>query len=297
MNAHTRFASATIGFGAPDTIDPHCFEVQIPRGKTGDVRIVEHYGVAAGAFGRPDIERCVMPRAAWNAIADDLKRAFNERLKEKHLAVGAWKAGATRVERLLGQEMVVLAWAVEAASAAVISTGVRNWLAMRPEERWWLYAVTAASTGEPKHSEVGWRKALRFALTENPVREALERSEPVAETAPVAAAQGKKKPAKAKPIENPLFPGFEEEASPFLMDAPKLNGVHEGPYAASPLTEERPVADRAGDTRAKDLGGSTKGTKGRSKPNANGAGVLLEGKKAPRARQGVRSRRAAASDR
>lgn len=298
MNAHTRFASATIGFGTPDTIDPHCFEVRIPRGKTGEVRIVEHYGVAAGAFGRTEIERCVMPRAAWTAIADDLKRTFNERLKEKHLAVGVWKAGATRVERLLGQEMLVLAWGVEAASAALIPTAVRNWLAMRPEERWWLYAVTAASTGEPKHSEIGWRKALRFALTENPVREALERSEPAEEAPATAPTRGKGK-AKKKPREilTPLFPGFEEEASPFLIDAPRLNGAHEETHAATLLVEERPVADRAGDPGAKGVGGSAKGKKGRSGPNPHSAGVVLEGKKTPRTRQGVRARRAAAGDR
>src|SRR5439155_19529518 len=39
-----------------------------------------------------------------------------------------------------------------------------------PEERWWLYTMTAAATGD--HSmgrNRGWRKAVRFALTENPV--------------------------------------------------------------------------------------------------------------------------------
>lgn len=296
MNAHTRFASATVGFGTPDTIDPHCFEVRIPRGKTGEVRIVEHYGVAAGAFGRPEIERCVMPRAAWAAIADDLKRAFNERLKEKHLAVGVWKAGATRVERLLGQEMLVLAWGVEAVSAALIPTAVRNWLAMRPEERWWLYAITAASTGEPKHSEIGWRKALRFALTENPVREALERSEPAEEAPATAPVRGKGKSKKPREIVTPLFPGFEEEASPFLIDAPRLNGAHEETHAATLFVEERAVADRAGDPGAKDLNGSGKRARRKAVPNPDASGRVLEGTKAPRAKQGVRTRRAVARD-
>ncbi len=294
---HARITGSTVGFGAPDAIDPHCFEVHIPRGKTGNVRVVEHYGVAAGALGCPEAERCLMPRAAWAAIADDLKRAFNERLKEKHLAVGAWKTGSTKVERLLGQELLVLAWAVEAAEPALIPAAVRNWLALRPEERWWLYAVTVASTGEPKHAGIGWRKALRFALTENPMREALTRSEPlekaVSEVPPVT--RGKKKSAKATETLLPLFSGFMEKAVPSLIDEPTLNGVHEGLHASSLVFEECPIADRARDPGAKNLGGSAKGKKSRSKPNVDSTGILLEGKKTPRARQGVRTRRTAAS--
>ncbi|PIP40031.1 MAG: hypothetical protein COX19_06575, partial [Desulfobacterales bacterium CG23_combo_of_CG06-09_8_20_14_all_51_8] len=39
-----------------------------------------------------------------------------------------------------------------------------------PEERWWLYTQTAAATGHGVQDRgKGWRKAVRFALTENPV--------------------------------------------------------------------------------------------------------------------------------
>ena len=165
MNAQERFPPLdTIGFGAPGGIDPHCFEVIVPPGNAGEISIVEHFGVAAGVFGRPAAARCVLSRKAWVAIRDDVKRHFNERLKDKGLSAGAWKSGVTKVERLLGQELLVLAWGVEAAEVKLTPVGVRNWLALRPEERWWLYAVTASSTGEAKHREVGWRKALRFAL-------------------------------------------------------------------------------------------------------------------------------------
>jgi hypothetical protein len=49
---------------------------------------------------------------------------------------------------------------------------VENWLGLKPEERWWLYTMTNAATGHAlRGRNRGWRKALRFALTENPVPE------------------------------------------------------------------------------------------------------------------------------
>ena len=49
-----------------------------------------------------------------------------------------------------------------------------NWLGLAPEERWWLYTMTNAATGHAiKDRNRGWRKAVRFALTENPVMESV----------------------------------------------------------------------------------------------------------------------------
>ncbi|MBU4351446.1 DUF3780 domain-containing protein, partial [Patescibacteria group bacterium] len=61
-------------------------------------------------------------------------------------------------------------WAIEECDPVLISTAVRNWLGLAPEERWWLYTMTNASTGHALNDRnKGWRKAIRFALTENPV--------------------------------------------------------------------------------------------------------------------------------
>ena len=47
---------------------------------------------------------------------------------------------------------------------------MHNWLGLVPEERWWLYTMTNAATGHAVNGRnKGWRKAVRFALTENPV--------------------------------------------------------------------------------------------------------------------------------
>ena len=45
-----------------------------------------------------------------------------------------------------------------------IPVAVRNWLALRPEERWWLFGMTAISTGGMTDGDKGWRMALRHAL-------------------------------------------------------------------------------------------------------------------------------------
>lgn len=160
----------TVGFGCPDTVDPHHMVVTVPRGRDEPVRIVEHFGLRAGHAGTPDlIERVELERAKWTAIADPVRRVFNERLKEKGIAPGRWSVGENKLERLLGKELCVLAWAVEDAALELVPAAVTNWSGLKPEERWWLFTMTAAASGGIDDGEIGWRKALRFALTENPV--------------------------------------------------------------------------------------------------------------------------------
>jgi hypothetical protein len=144
--------------------------VTVPRGRNEPVRIVEQFGLRAGHAGMPDsLERVELERAKWTAIADPMRRVFNERLKEKGIASGRWGVGENKVERLLGKELCVLAWAVEDAHRDLIPVAVTNWSGLKPEERWWLFTMTAAASGGVDDSDLGWRKALRFALTENPV--------------------------------------------------------------------------------------------------------------------------------
>ena len=93
-----------------------------------------------------------------------MQRDFNARLKEHNLRVSAWKVGENPVDRLLGKELCVLAWAVEGMNMGNIPVAVRNWLALRPEERWWLFGMTAMTTGGISDGNRGWRLALRHAL-------------------------------------------------------------------------------------------------------------------------------------
>ena len=53
---------------------------------------------------------------------------------------------------------------------ALIPIALANWSGLAPEERWWLYTKTAGATGHASEGRNrGWRKAVRYALTENPV--------------------------------------------------------------------------------------------------------------------------------
>lgn len=154
----------TIGFGVPATTDPHHFLVDIPKTSNGPVRIVESLGLQAQNQEIGIIERVILERARWTAIRNEVQRAFNARLKENNLRVSTWKVGDNAVDRLLGKELCVLAWAVEHMNPANIPVAIRNWLALRPEERWWLFGMTAMSTGGLNDGNKGWRLALRHAL-------------------------------------------------------------------------------------------------------------------------------------
>ncbi|RKT38027.1 anti-phage-associated DUF3780 domain-containing protein [Thiocapsa rosea] len=158
------YAHPTRGFGVPATSDPHHFVVAIPRGNTAPILIREHLGMGSESAREQVIDRVLLERARWSAIRAEVQRAFNARLAEHNLAGGTWKVGETPVDRLLGKELCILAWAVERLDPEKIRVAVRNWLALRPEERWWLFGMTAVATGGPQDAEKGWRVALRFAL-------------------------------------------------------------------------------------------------------------------------------------
>lgn len=154
----------TLGFGVPATSDPHHFKVVIPKSSTGKVQISEHLGLQAASNDSAVIDRVLLDRPRWTAIRAEVQRAFNARLAAHCLKPGAWKVGDNPVDRLLGKELCVLAWAVEQMDTVKIPVAVRNWLALRPEERWWLFGMTAMATGGVIDAGKGWRAALQHAL-------------------------------------------------------------------------------------------------------------------------------------
>ena len=168
--------ASTVGFGFQPHESQHHFLVLIPRATTQPVQISEHYsfdrdGSSDPHFGtNPDGQiRVLLPRSKWDAIADEVRAQFNLRLRKQLEPSGAWRVGRTLVRRDLGKELTLLAWALEDADPALAKNGVANWSGLEPEERWWLYSQAAASTGFARDNNKGWRKAVRFALTENPV--------------------------------------------------------------------------------------------------------------------------------
>ncbi len=167
------------GFGFIPAESQHHFLVTIPSSKKGDVFISERMTWEENdvrrelslKLGREDHKlRVILPYSKWNEIADVARAEFNQRLRKKGIKTGQWKAGDNPIERLFGKELVLLAWAIEDAAPNLISVGIRNWLGLAPEERWWLFTMTNAATGHAiAGRNTGWRKAVRYALTENPV--------------------------------------------------------------------------------------------------------------------------------
>ncbi len=157
----------TVDFGAPEKYGAHPFRVEIPASRNETVRIIEDYGYRGLEGGIPrDEERVVLSRAVWSPIADIARREFNDRLKAAKLPTSRWHSGTNLVDRLLGKELCVLAWAAETANAEQLPVVCSKWAALRPEERWWLFAMTVAEAGLPEDTQRGWRRALFHALSD-----------------------------------------------------------------------------------------------------------------------------------
>jgi hypothetical protein len=157
----------TVDFGASDEYGAHIFRVEIPAVRTGQVIIVEDYGYRGLEGGIPkDEDRVFLKREVWSAIADTARREFNERLKAAKILTGRWHTGTNKVDRLLGKELCVLAWAAETALPEQFPIICSKWGALRPEERWWLFSMTVAEAGLPEDAQRGWRRALFFALSD-----------------------------------------------------------------------------------------------------------------------------------
>lgn len=167
------------GFGFVPAETGHHFLVTIPNSKKEHVYISEHFfwddseerRKLSFALGNEDDKmKVVLLRPKWDVIAEDVQTEFNRRLKQQELKAARWKIGQNPIQRLLGKELVLLAWAIEEADPALIPNAIKNWLGLAPEERWWLFTMTNAATGHALTGRAkGWRKAVRYALTENPV--------------------------------------------------------------------------------------------------------------------------------
>ena len=182
----SRSASAptrrVIGLGFLPDEARHGFLVDMPRGTAADaiICITEHRGNDldslgartgdAPAPGDPSL-RVVIDRTRWQALAPAFWEEANRRLRANGLPVAKFQKSATKpvpVHSSLGKELCILCWAVEESPPNDIPNALRNWEALAPEERWWLYTMTVATTGQAMQRGIGWRKALRAALADNP---------------------------------------------------------------------------------------------------------------------------------
>lgn len=163
----------TYGFGVNPKLSTNHFYVIVSPTNNEKVQVYERFGWTDGEeqkLEKADILRIELSKHKWSKISADLAAEFNVRLKKEKIKTGRFVIGGTPVEKLFGKEMMVLLWAIEDSDPSVIPTAIRNWKGLMPEERWWLYTMTNASTGYIKDKK-GWRIALRYALCENPIEE------------------------------------------------------------------------------------------------------------------------------
>jgi hypothetical protein len=160
----------------------HGFLIDIPKGSAADamICITEHRGDDLDALGARTVSppspnnpalRVIIDRARWLALAPAFWDEANRRLRANGLPIAKFQKTFARpvpVHPSLGKELCVLCWAVENASLDDIPNALKNWEALAPEERWWLYTMTVATTGQALQKGIGWRKALRAALADNP---------------------------------------------------------------------------------------------------------------------------------
>lgn len=165
-----------LGFGFKPDESCHHILVCIPEKKDGNVIIYERFNwqdenvkQIVNVYGE-DKAKAEISKHKWKLLENALQTELNNRLKKQKISAGRFVNGQTPVERLLGKELLVLVWAVEDSDPSNIPIAIRNWLGLAPEERWWLYTMTNAATGNLDDRR-GWRKALRYALCENPIDE------------------------------------------------------------------------------------------------------------------------------
>jgi hypothetical protein len=106
----------------------------------------------------------------WYSISSQVSDHFNDRLQAESKNKGNWRKNQTPLQVLLGKELTLLLWGIEDLDPGQIYMALKNWLGLRPEERWWLFTMTNAATGGVDDRR-GWRKAIKYALAENPINE------------------------------------------------------------------------------------------------------------------------------
>jgi hypothetical protein len=171
-----------IGLGFLPEEARHGFLIDIPKGSsvTDSVCITEHRGNYINHLGARAEEtlspndpslRVFIDRTRWLALAPAFWDEANRRLRANGLPAAKFVKNPAKpvpVHPSLGKELCILCWAVEEASTDDIPNALHNWESLAPEERWWLYTMTVATTGQAMQKGIGWRKALRAAIADNP---------------------------------------------------------------------------------------------------------------------------------
>lgn len=163
-----------LGFGFIPEETQHHFLIRIPRSKNKDIVVYERFHWDDTEPETSDLNektiKTIIAVEKWNAVKMVIEKEFNRRLAINNTIIGKFKIGDIPLDRLFGKELVLLLWAIEDSDPGLIPIAIKNWLGLSAEERWWLFTMANASTGHYANKR-GWRIAIRYALTDNPVDE------------------------------------------------------------------------------------------------------------------------------
>ena len=180
--AFSTSARKVVGLGFLPEEARYGFLIDIPKGARASdiICITEHRGDDLNHLGDRTVDapslgdaslRVIIDRTRWLALAPAFWEEANRRLRANGLPTWKFRKNPAKpvpVHPSLGKELCILSWAVEEAPPDDIPNALRNWEALAPEERWWLYTMTVATTGQAMQKGIGWRKALRAALADHP---------------------------------------------------------------------------------------------------------------------------------
>lgn len=175
----TESVRQSVGLGFLPEEARHGFVIDIRRTGKGDpVYIAELRGPELEKWeSLAELEptdpalRVAITRERWLELAPAFWDEANRRLRANGLPTHKFQKSSSKlvpVHASLGKELCILCWALEDAPLDDIPNAIRNWEALAPEERWWLFTMTVATTGQAGQRGIGWRKALRAALADNP---------------------------------------------------------------------------------------------------------------------------------
>jgi hypothetical protein len=141
-----------VGFGFDTSAKGYHFLVVVPKEKDGNVSIYEcfHWNpkeVTTAELCSRDL-KAEIDLSKWNLFAPDVAQVLNER----------------------GKELVLLVWAINGYDERSTDSAIRNWRNLSHEERWWMFTMANSIGGGAYESEHGWRKAISYALCDNPTK-------------------------------------------------------------------------------------------------------------------------------
>lgn len=161
-----------LDFGFDPDESPYHFVVAMLNGVVTFAERFALPGTAANPAGDPPrqpVLKATLDRYRWGRVAETAAEVFNRRLRHAGFRAASWKDPETLLAPYFGKELVLLVWAVEDGDPTLLPNMVANWVALAPEERWWLYTTINATAGHPEHGKQrGWRKAIKIAFAESP---------------------------------------------------------------------------------------------------------------------------------